>query len=101
MADDGRDGKSSKGRRRDSMRLARSVSALDTDDGTVLLHEREGKFYQLNATGSEVLSRLLAGERLPDVVDELAERTGAARERVHQDVSELIGRLHGAGLVTS
>ncbi|WP_318205673.1 lasso peptide biosynthesis PqqD family chaperone [Streptomyces sp. SCL15-4] len=82
------------------MRLAESVSALDTDDGTVLLHERSGKFYQLNSTGSEVLSRLLGGERLPDVVGALAERTGAGREKVHRDVAELVDRLHGAGLVT-
>ncbi|MET9646234.1 lasso peptide biosynthesis PqqD family chaperone [Streptomyces syringium] len=81
------------------MRLAQSVSTLDTDYGTVLLHERDGKFYQLNATGSEVLSRLLAGERLPDVVSGIAERSGAVRETVHRDVTALIDRLRDAGLV--
>lgn len=86
--------------REGGMRLGESVSTLDTEDGTVLLHEQDGTFYQLNDTGSEVVSRLLAGERLPEVVGRIAERSGTARETVHRDVATLLDRLHETGLVT-
>ncbi|USA02001.1 hypothetical protein NCG97_17145 [Streptomyces lydicamycinicus] len=39
--------------------------STDTDDGTVLLNERTGRYWQLNATGGQVLRQLLDGHEAP------------------------------------
>jgi hypothetical protein len=41
------------------VRLRADVSAIDADDGLVLLDERSGKYYQLNSSGAIVLRALL------------------------------------------
>ncbi len=44
-----------------SYSLRADVSMTDTDTGLVLLDERAGTYFQMNATGAVVLHRLLDG----------------------------------------
>jgi hypothetical protein len=81
------------------MRLHPDVSTTDTDDGTVLLHGRTGRYFQLNLTGREVLRGLLAGQAPAEVAGTLATRHGIAVARAREDVKVVLAQLAGAELV--
>lgn len=81
------------------MRLHPDVSMTDTDDGTVLLHGRTGRYFQLNLTGREVLHGLLAGQAPSAVADALAAAHGVGSERAKGDVKAVLAQLASAELV--
>ena len=80
------------------MRLHRDVSVTDTDDGSVLLQQRTGRYFQLNVTGSRVLRRLLDGETPENIAADLASTYGIDRKRADQDVGAVIQQLKTAEL---
>ena len=81
--------------------LARNVTATETEDGTVLLDQRSGRYWQLNGTASTVLHALLAGRPAEDAAALLRERHPRGSERAAEDVAELVTALRDAKLVTS
>jgi hypothetical protein len=81
-------------------RLRADVSTADTDDGMVLLDERAGRYWQLNATGALVLRKLLDGAAPHQVAQTLADRHPVSSEQAAADVAALVERLRTAGLVT-
>lgn len=83
-----------------SWRLRTDVSTADTDDGMVLLDERAGRYWQLNATGVLVLRMLLDGAASHQIAQILADRHAVSTERAAADVAALLERLRTAGLVT-
>ncbi|MBZ4318929.1 lasso peptide biosynthesis PqqD family chaperone [Streptomyces sp. SCA2-4] len=83
------------------MRLHPDVSMTDTDDGTVLLHQRTGRYWQLNTTGSHVLHRLLDGDTPEAVAAGLAATHGIPEERAAADVDAVLGRLAAARLTVA
>ncbi len=83
------------------MRLHRDVSVTDTDDGTVLLHQRTGRYWQLNTTGSRVLRRLLDGDSPDGIAAGLAADYGIDPTRAAQDVSAVIEHLRTAELTVA
>jgi hypothetical protein len=83
-----------------TLQLRADVSAADTDDGTVLLDERAGRYWQLNPTGALVLRLLLDGACPHQVAQTLADRHAVSTEQAAADVAALLERLHTAGLVT-
>lgn len=83
-----------------TLALAQHVSVSRDDDGMVLLDERTGRYWQLNASGARALDLLLTGHDVEDTVRGF----GAPSEltpRVTSDVSSLLDALRTAGLVTS
>ncbi|MBO8200766.1 lasso peptide biosynthesis PqqD family chaperone [Streptomyces smyrnaeus] len=68
-------------------------------DGIVLLNERTGGYWQLNATGAFVLRCLLDGHEASDIASQLAERHQADPEQVGRDVAAVVERLRDAQLV--
>ncbi|MGK5532623.1 lasso peptide biosynthesis PqqD family chaperone [Streptomyces sp. URMC 129] len=76
-----------------SLRLRRDVTARDTGTGMVLLDERKGRYWQLNATGALVLRALLAGATVEEAAERLAADRAVAREQAAADVGALIQRL--------
>nr|WP_202035874.1 lasso peptide biosynthesis PqqD family chaperone [Streptomyces mexicanus] len=78
--------------------MRRDVTACDTEDGTVLLDERTGRYWQLNTTGAHILRRLLDGATPAQISEELAATTDASRQRVATDVTTLLNRLTAARL---
>ncbi|MEX2973680.1 lasso peptide biosynthesis PqqD family chaperone [Streptomyces sp. C184] len=83
------------------MRLHPDVSMTDTDDGTVLLHQRTGRYWQLNVTGSRVLHRLLDGDTPEGIADGLAAAHGIDPQRARQDVGAVIEQLRTAELTVA
>ncbi|MGW1072462.1 lasso peptide biosynthesis PqqD family chaperone [Streptomyces sp. NPDC002537] len=80
--------------------LRDTISTAAVDDGTILLDERTGRYWQLNATGTLVLNLLLRGATLSEAARHLRQQhpslpTGQAEE----DVSTLVVSLRGARLV--
>ncbi|MFJ4281342.1 lasso peptide biosynthesis PqqD family chaperone [Streptomyces massasporeus] len=77
------------------------MSTTDTDDGTVLLNERTGRYWQLNNTGAHVLRELLDGQQPAAIATGLANRYGIDAQQAERDVSAVIERLRGSELVIS
>ncbi|MGB6163375.1 MAG: lasso peptide biosynthesis PqqD family chaperone [Pseudonocardiaceae bacterium] len=81
-------------------RLRANVTACPTEEGMVLLDERTGRYWQLNATGAAVLQALLNGATAEQVTDRLAAARPVSRERVAADVTALLDQLIRANLVS-
>ncbi|MET8851614.1 lasso peptide biosynthesis PqqD family chaperone [Amycolatopsis sp. NPDC004625] len=81
-------------------RLAKAVLVTDTDYGAVLLDERRGRYFSLNATGLFVLRSLLDGDA--DLAAErVARRFAVPVETARDDVHQLAGRLTERGLLVT
>lgn len=83
-----------------SLRLRAGVSIAETDDGTVLLDERSGRYWQLNSSGALALRLLLDGATPEEVAQTLVARHPVSRERAGDDVAALVESLRAAQLVT-
>ncbi|MEY9847045.1 lasso peptide biosynthesis PqqD family chaperone [Streptacidiphilus sp. MAP5-3] len=81
------------------MRLHPDVSMTDTEDGTVLLHGRTGRYWQLNTTGRDVLQGLLAGRTPTELAATLAAAHGIGVERAKTDVKAVLSQLASAELM--
>ncbi|MFF4666825.1 lasso peptide biosynthesis PqqD family chaperone [Streptomyces sp. NPDC001282] len=80
-------------------RLRTDVACCPTSEGMVLLDERNGRYWQLNATGATVLQALLDGASPQQITDRLAATRPVLRERAAADVTALLDRLTRCGLV--
>ncbi|MGN9845899.1 lasso peptide biosynthesis PqqD family chaperone [Nonomuraea sp. H19] len=80
------------------MRLHAEVTTADTAYGMILLHERNGRYWQLNHTGTLILRTLLAGESPRQAADRLIERYDVGLPQAEHDVRALIDGLVAAGL---
>lgn len=76
------------------------VSLAETENGIVLLHERLGRYWQLNQTGSTILRRLLDGYTPARVARNLARDYLIPETRAAADVDALLDALCLASLVT-
>lgn len=81
------------------MRLHPDVSFTDTVDGMVLLHGRSSRYWQLNASGAEVVRQLAEGGGAEEAIERLAARYPSQRDRCVRDTHALLGQLRDAGLV--
>jgi hypothetical protein len=84
-----------------NLRLRPDVTTTDTEHGTVLLDERNGRYWQLNPTGTRILHALLADQPPERVAAALAARHGLPPERARADVTAITDRLRAANLVTT
>ncbi|MDJ1134870.1 lasso peptide biosynthesis PqqD family chaperone [Streptomyces iconiensis] len=81
--------------------LADHVSVVPGEDGSsVVLDQRNGRYWQLNATGAMILRLLLRERNTRDTVRALVERHPTAAERIPGDVETLLATLRERGLVT-
>jgi UDP-N-acetylmuramyl pentapeptide synthase len=67
----------------------------------VLLDERTGRYWQLNATGAAVVAALINGATPEQVTDRLAATRPVSRQRAAADVAALLDQLTRANLVTT
>lgn len=84
-----------------ALALATSVTMTPTDDGLVLLDERDGRYFQLNGTGATILRLLIDGMAPDAVAEQLEHRFHADPATAARDVSAFLGALRSAELVTS
>jgi Coenzyme PQQ synthesis protein D (PqqD) len=82
-----------------TLKLRDGVSAADTDYGMALLDEVSGEYWNLNPTAALALRTLLGGGSPAQAVQELTEQYAVDAETAGQDVEDLVGELHSAGLV--
>ena len=82
-----------------TLKLRDGVSATDTDYGMALLDEVSGEYWNLNPTAALALRTLLDGGTPAQAVQELTEHYAVDAETASQDVEDLVGELHSAGLV--
>lgn len=81
------------------IRLRTDVACCPTEGGMVLLDERDGRYWQLNATGATVLQALLDGAAPEQVAERLAAARPVTPGRAAADVAALLEQLTRAGLV--
>ncbi|WP_412126088.1 lasso peptide biosynthesis PqqD family chaperone [Streptomyces platensis] len=65
----------------------------------MLLNERTGRYWQLNATGGQVLRRLLDGHEATRIAAEVADLHRIDHQRAELDVAAVIEQLRTAQLV--
>ena len=82
-----------------TLKLRDGVSVADTDYGMALLDEDSGQYWNLNPTAALALRTLLDGGTTAQAVQELMEQYAVDAETASQDVEDLLGELHAAGLV--
>jgi hypothetical protein len=82
-----------------TLKLREGVSTADTDYGIALLDEDSGEYWNLNPTGALVLRTLLEGGTPAEAVQALTEHYDIDADTANQDVEDLLGGLHSAGLV--
>ncbi|MEU3165975.1 lasso peptide biosynthesis PqqD family chaperone [Streptosporangium sp. NPDC006930] len=83
-----------------SFSLAPHVSMTDMGQSLVLLNERSGGYWLLNATGAVVVRLLLQGVSVPEVVAQLGRSHPASVHRIPTDVEKLLVSLREARVVT-
>jgi hypothetical protein len=82
-----------------TLKLRDGVSAADTDYGMALLDEDSGQYWNLNPTAALALRTLLGGGTPAQAVQQLIEQYAVDPETASQDIEDLLGELHSAGLV--
>jgi hypothetical protein len=82
-----------------TLKLRDGVSAADTDYGMALLDEDSGQYWNLNPTAAVALRTLLDGGTTAQAVQELTEQYAVDADTASQDIEDLVGELHSAGLV--
>ena len=82
-----------------TLKLRDGVSTADTDYGMALLDEESGQYWNLNPTAALALRTLLDGGTVAQAVQELTEQYAVDAETASQDIENLLGELHSAGLV--
>jgi hypothetical protein len=82
-----------------TLKLRDGVSTADTDYGLVLLDEDSGEYWNLNPTAALALRTLLEGGTTAHAMQELTEQYAVDADTASQDIEDLVGELHSAGLV--
>lgn len=75
------------------------VSLAETDDGAVLLHERTGRYWQLNTTGFSVLRCLTSGQTCEQAAQTLASERAVSATRARHDIAALLDSMCSADLL--
>ncbi|MBL1081079.1 lasso peptide biosynthesis PqqD family chaperone [Streptomyces actinomycinicus] len=83
-----------------TLTLRPDVTATATGDSLVLLDQRSGRYWQLNATGALVLCALLNGSTPEQVGQDLSHHYPVSAEQATVDVTALVQQLSTAHLVT-
>jgi len=84
-----------------TLTLPPDVTTADTDDGLVLLDQRNGRYWQLNRTGAATLRLLLEGLSPEQAAVRLAASAPVAEDVALADVRALIDALTSAHLVVT
>ncbi|MFB4313074.1 lasso peptide biosynthesis PqqD family chaperone [Actinomadura sp. 21ATH] len=79
--------------------LAPHVTATETEHGMVLLDERRGTYWQLNATGAAVLTALTSGTDTASAAAILTAAHPESAPRALADVTAFLATLREAGLL--
>jgi len=79
--------------------LARHVTLSPAEGGAVLLDARKRRYWQLNASGAQIVEYLQEGRSQQDAADALSEESGETVERAAADVAALVETLRSSRLI--
>lgn len=82
-----------------TLRLRKHVSVVETDDGTVLLDETSGRYWQLNQSGALILRTLQENGSPEAAAQALSDDYDVEPARALSDVQALLESLRSARLV--
>ncbi len=82
-----------------SIKISKDVLAQEISGETVLLDLASESYFGLDAVGTRVWQLLNEGQGQSAMVDTLLEEYEVERETLERDISELLDRLSGAGLI--
>ncbi|GAA3464982.1 lasso peptide biosynthesis PqqD family chaperone [Saccharothrix longispora] len=83
-----------------ALRAGDDITTTRAEDGAVVLDERAGRYWQLNASAVVVLDRLLAGQSAAEIGEHIARTHGVSPDEVVKDIDDFVGQLRSAGIVT-
>ncbi|MBD0669934.1 lasso peptide biosynthesis PqqD family chaperone [Kitasatospora sp. NPDC091335] len=83
-----------------AVQLIPHVTLTPTEDGAVVLDERDGRYFQLNRTGLHILRSLLDGRTAEEIAADLSNLHPVTATQAQADVDRLHESLRTAGLVT-
>lgn len=89
------------GRAHAAVSLSDRAEVLEVDDVLVVVDERNGCAYALDAIASFVWDGLSAGLTVPAIVDELVPMFNASIEVIAGDVDKLVRKLSELGVFTT
>jgi hypothetical protein len=78
-----------------------TVHTVEIDGEAVLLDEANGRLHLLNATGALVWACFDGSSPLSEIVDDLSDALGVARERVHAESLAITRHLADEGLLAA
>ena len=81
--------------------VSSDVACALVDDGAVLLHLGNKRYYSLNETGTFIWQSLEEGRNVSDMVARLQRDYEVDQEEAQQSVDRLLGELGDAGLIAS
>jgi hypothetical protein len=86
-----------------STRICREASVLSTvlDGETVLMSVEEGRYFALNAVGTDIWARLESPVRAEDLIAALVNDYSGDAADIARDVMDLLRTLVGRGLVVA
>ncbi|MCG3754328.1 MULTISPECIES: lasso peptide biosynthesis PqqD family chaperone [unclassified Amycolatopsis] len=76
------------------------VSLAETEFGAVLLDQRSGRYWEMNPTAALIVRALEAGETPERTAEIVAGKFAVDRDRSLADVSNIIGKIAAAGLLS-
>ena len=71
------------------------------DGEALILDTLSGNYFSLNPVATEIWRCLQHGDSVTDLVEMIASKYRIEKERIRQDVNELLGELRAEGLHTS
>ncbi len=84
-----------------TLSLSPDVTIAETEDGIVLLDQRNGRYWQLNRTGATTLRLLLEGLSPEQTASRLAAKAAVTANRALSDVEAIVSSLRSAHLVVA
>lgn len=84
-----------------TLRLRDGLALADTDYGIVLLDENTGQYWELNPTGAKALRSMIEGATPAEAAQDIVQLYDVDLDTAEQDISDLVGELHAAGLAKS
>jgi hypothetical protein len=81
------------------IQVVKGHASATVHDETVVLHQREGVYYGLNATGAIVWQALDSPRTIAELAALLQEQFDVTEEKAKEDVQRLIEELLGKKLV--
>jgi hypothetical protein len=79
--------------------FARHVRVTETDSGMVVLDERSGRYWALNATAATVVRCLLSGRTAEEAIRALSESFPSDADRIAADVDAFLRSLTEAEVI--